>query len=148
MAYLMAHLPAFWFAAGILLILAELMIPGGFVMLLLGLGALTVSLVTWVIPMSLFFQLFLFAIASLMYTFLLKENLKAVLRRKQDADDPESEFKGKIGKALTSITDKEGKVDFKGTQWPAKSESPIAPGEEVEILDLDSITLLVKSHKK
>lgn len=145
MNYLMTHLPLFWFVLGILLIGAELMIPGGFILMLMGLAACTVSLFAWLLPMSLTFQVGLFVIAVFMYTFLLKENLKSILNRKsKHYVDPENEFKGRLATALTAINQESGRVEFKGTQWTARSESEIAPGEEVEIIEQDSITLLVK----
>ncbi len=144
MSYILSHLSLSWLIAGVFLIVAELMIPGGFVMALMGLAAITVSLVSWLLPMNIVTQLIMFGIAVVMYTFLLKENLKALLIRKPHLDDPENEFKGKIALALTDINDQEGTVEYKGTEWPAKSDTLILPGSDVEIVEQESILLHVK----
>ena len=146
--YILSHIALIWFLFGILLVLLELLIPGGFVLFLMGIAAWTVSIVSFFVSLSFPMQIILFVIASLMYTLLLKENLQALLNRiDRKKEDPENEFIGKKAQALTSININEGKVEFKGTQWPAKSDQPIQPGEEVEIVDQQSITLHVKSTK-
>ena len=61
--------------------------------------------------------------------------------------DPENEFIGKKAIALTDINDLDGKIEFKGTQWPATSESLILRGDEVEIIHQESINLHVKPIK-
>lgn len=147
-SFILSHITLFWFILGILLIIFELAVPGGFVLLLMGLAAWTVSIVTLLLHVSITMQIILFVIASLMYLLLIKENLKSLLHRiDHDHDDPENEFVGKKGVAITTIDQAQGKVEFKGTQWPAKSDQPIQPGEEVEILEQNSITLFVKSYK-
>lgn len=148
MAYILSHLPLSWFILGLFLIAAELIVPGGFVLMLIGLAALTVSLFSWVFTLSIGIQVLLFFIAVFMYTFLLKENLKSILKRKGNEEDPENEFVGKKATALTSIDSESGRVEYKGSQWPAKSESLILPGDEVEILEQESITLYVKPLNK
>ena len=148
MAYVLSHLPLSWFILGLILIAAELMVPGGFVLMLIGLAALTVSLISWIFTLGIGIQVVLFFIAVFMYTFLLKENLKSILKRKGTEEDPENEFVGKTATALTNINTESGIVEYKGSQWPAKSDSLILPGDEVEILEQESITLYVKPLNK
>ncbi len=138
----------FWLIAGIVMIILELVISGGFMLLIFGLAAITISAVAYLTQMGWMFQVGLFLIASLMYTMLLKDNLKKLLFRIERGDDPENEFVGKKGKALTAITKDHGTVEFKGTQWPAKSEWPVLPGDEVEIVSQESILLNVKPLKQ
>ena len=147
MSFFMEYTSLVWLFAGILLIFLELMIPGGFVLLLMGMAALTLSLVTFLTPFGWVFQLGLFVLATLMYTLLLKENLKKIFRTRTYLNDPENEFIGKKAKALTDINDLDGKIEFKGTQWPATSESLILRGDEVEIIHQESINLHVKPIK-
>ena len=148
MAYVLSHLPLSWFILGLILIAAELMVPGGFVLMLIGLAALTVSLISWIFTLGIGIQVVLFFIAVFMYTFLLKENLKSILKRKGTEEDPENEFVGKKATALTNIDTESGRVEYKRSQWPAKSDSLILPGDEVEILEQESITLYVKPLNK
>ncbi len=61
----------------------------------------------------------------------------------------EDEFLGKIARAETAISPGEnGKVDFKGTSWPAASEDFIEKGENVIIVGNESILLIVKTTRK
>ena len=84
-----------------------------------------------------------------MNVFLLKENLRKFwMKYHLHSNDLENELIGKKGKAISAINQDEGKVEFKGTTWPAKSSLPISIGEEVEIIDNDSIVLHVKSVNK
>ena len=41
-----------------------------------------------------------------------------------------------------------GKVKYQGTIWSAKSEKSIPPGESVEIIGSENLTLIVKKIKK
>ena len=50
----------------------------------------------------------------------------------------------KVGVALTPIDQKQGKVFVVGERWDAHSESPIEQGAEVEVAEMNGMTLLVK----
>ena len=57
---------------------------------------------------------------------------------------PTDEFIGKIAIAETNlVTGRQGRVDFKGTTWNAISDIDIKAGDQVKILNKDSITLIV-----
>lgn len=84
--------------------------------MLIGLAALTVSLISWIFTLGIGIQVVLFFIAVFMYTFLLKENLKSILKRKGTEEDPENEFVGKTATALTNINTESGRVEYKGSQ--------------------------------
>ena len=57
----------------------------------------------------------------------------------------EDEYVGKIALAETSITPNEnGRVEFKGTSWDAKSDEYILAGQKVQIIETKSILLIVK----
>ena len=67
---------------------------------------------------------------------------------RKNATEIEDEFIGKIGKAETFIgPGQNGKVDFKGTSWDAKSDDIIEKGENVTVIGNESILLIVKSTK-
>jgi membrane protein implicated in regulation of membrane protease activity len=58
----------------------------------------------------------------------------------------EDEYIGKIALAETAISPNEnGKVEFKGASWDAKSDDYIIAGQKVEIIETKSILLIVKS---
>ena len=50
----------------------------------------------------------------------------------------------KTGVVFTPIDQKQGKVFVSGELWNARSEEPIAEGVEVEVMQIDGMTLLVK----
>ena len=50
----------------------------------------------------------------------------------------------KVGVAITPIDQKQGKVFVAGERWNAHSEEPIAEGVEVEVMEIDGMTLHVK----
>ncbi len=54
----------------------------------------------------------------------------------------------KAGVALTPIDQKQGKVFGAGERWDAHSEEPIEPGVDVEVLQLDGMTLRVKKKAR
>jgi membrane-bound serine protease (ClpP class) len=54
----------------------------------------------------------------------------------------------KVGVALTPIDPKQGKVFVAGERWNAHSAEPIAEGVEVEVVQMDGMTLLVKQKAR
>jgi membrane-bound serine protease (ClpP class) len=54
----------------------------------------------------------------------------------------------KVGVALTPIDQKQGKVFVAGERWDAHSEKPIEQGADVEVLQMDRMTLLVKKKER
>jgi membrane-bound ClpP family serine protease len=61
------------------------------------------------------------------------------------ATELEDEFLGKIAKAETNIgPGQDGKVEFHGTSWNARSASFIEKGDKVTIIGNESILLIVQ----
>jgi membrane-bound serine protease (ClpP class) len=54
----------------------------------------------------------------------------------------------KGGVALTPIDQKQGKVFVAGERWNARSEEPIEQGVEIEVVQMDGMTLLVKTKRR
>jgi membrane-bound serine protease (ClpP class) len=54
----------------------------------------------------------------------------------------------KVGVALSPIDQKQGKVFVAGERWNARSDRPIAEGVEVEVAEIDGMTLLVKQKAR
>ena len=57
-------------------------------------------------------------------------------------------MKGKIAQAITEINNDSGKVFVDGEYWNAISDSPIEQGAQVEIIEMQGLTLKVKPVKK
>lgn len=137
--------PVIWFLVGLVLLLAELVIPG-LIIIFFGIGAWIVALSLVFFDFSLTTQFWIFGISSVLGLILLRRVLKDKFfkEEKSIAGSLEEEFIGKLAMAESDlVANKAGKVSFKGTQWKAISDCDIKKGEMAKIKDKDSITLLV-----
>lgn len=134
-----------WFLVGLGLLLLELALPG-LVILFFGAGAWVTALVCAITDLSLNWQIFIFLIASLLGLVLLRRYLKKRFFSKTDKEieDQLEEFIGKKARALDDFKDGGGKVEFKGTHWSARCNSPVKKGDWVIIETKESLILTVK----
>ena len=137
-----------WFLIGLGLLLLELVLPG-LVILFFGVGAWVTALVCTFTSINLNFQILIFLIASLLGLVLLRKYLRNRFfnRTDKETDDQLEEFIGRKGKALANFKDGSGQIEFKGTNWSASCEEPVAKGDWVEIISKDSLTLKVKKAR-
>lgn len=91
---------------------------------------------------SLPLQLLAFAVVGLA----LVAALRPVAKRHQEAPaiTGPAALKGKSGIALTQINERDGRVKAGGSEWSAKSQEVIEADSDVEILDIEGATLIVK----
>ncbi len=137
-----------WFIAGFVLFLLELAIPG-LILFFFAIGAWITAIFLFAYDFSLNSQLLLFLASSVLALVFFRKSLKRMLESKKQNSEIEDEFIGKTGIAETAISPgHDGKVDFKGTSWDARSEDHIQKGERVLIVGNDSILLIVKSTIK
>ncbi len=135
-----------WFLAGLGLMLLEMAVPG-LVLIFFGVGAWITSLCNYLFSPSVNIQLLIFFVSSIAILALLRRQLRSRFFNeiKEQNDFLNDEFIGRLAVAETEIgPGKEGKVTFKGTLWTARSVDEIKPGQTVEIIDTESICLLVK----
>ena len=137
-----------WFIIGFIFFLLEFVIPG-LIVFFFGAGAWIVAILTLCFDLPVNVQLIIFVISSVVTILLLRNWVKKLIYGKNPSRELlEDEFLGKIAKAETAIAPGEnGKVDFKGTTWPAASADVVAKGENVIIVGNESILLIVKSTK-
>ena len=144
---LFSNLPLIWFLIGLAFVLLELMVPG-FVLIFFAFGAWLMALLGLIIDISLTLQILLFVVASVTSLIFLRKKLKARFFQSKNDDSSASlddEFIGKETVVLSAILpNKTGKVEFKGTQWTAKSKSEIKAGNTAIIVDKESICLIVE----
>lgn len=136
----------FWFFIGLVLLLAELVIPGFFIFFF-GVGAWLTALVCIIAEPSINIQMVIFALSSV----LLLVALRRMLQKKffnhdnKKSDDVEDEFTGKEAVASNDFgKEKTGKVYFKGTTWTSESKSEIKEGQRVIIKKKDNFKLIVE----
>ena len=137
-----------WIIIGFVLFLFEFVFPG-LILFFFALGAWITALICLFADISINTQLIIFVITSIFSILLLRSWIKKLIWHKKPSTELlEDEFLGKTGKAITAISPGEnGKVDFKGTTWPAASEDTILAGENVIISGNESILLIVKKSK-
>ncbi len=136
-----------WAVVGVVLIIVELM-GRTFVLVFFGLGALIVSVTTWLgLTPSLGGQLLVFALASVLLMVALRRTAKKLFFGHHDI--PPS-YKGEKVKVVKTIpAGGEGEISYRGSVWIAFSESqdPIPEGSMVEIVSLDGIRARVSLIK-
>jgi inner membrane protein len=139
-----------WFLVGLALVLFEFMIPG-VILVFFGMGAWTAAITSWLgLTTGWASELLVFAISSIIYLVLLRRWFKARFigfeGDRQNPSDNIDEFKGQVVFVTEDIDPGSGtgKVEFKGADWAARSDGPIAAGQRVRITSVDSITLMVE----
>jgi membrane protein implicated in regulation of membrane protease activity len=135
-----------WFIIGLALFLLELVLPG-FVIFFFGVGAWVTALLCLIANPGINLQAIVFGVTSILSLVLLRKMIqkKFFYSKEELSKEVEDEFSGREGIALTElIPGKTGKVEFKGTQWNAESESEIAEGQRVIIKRKDSFKLIVE----
>ena len=134
-----------WFLVGLGLLLLELVLPG-LVILFFGAGAWVTALVCAITDISLNWQIFIFLVASLLGLVLLRRYLKKRFFSKTDKEieDQLEEFIGKKARAVEDFIDGEGTVEFKGTRWSARCNTPVKKGEWLTVQSKESLMLTVK----
>ena len=136
-----------WFILGFILFLLEFAVPC-LILFFFAIGAWIVAILTFFFDVSLNLQLVIFLGSSIITILLFRKSLRNIMWSRKNATEIEDEFIGKTGKAETFIgPGQNGKVDFKGTSWDAKSDDIIEKGENVTVIGNESILLIVKSTK-
>ena len=140
----------FWFILGIVLFLAEMIVPG-FVIFFFGVGAWITALCIWIgFARTDAVQMLIFLISSLGVLVLFRKKgrdyflgkVSGLLGRDQFIDD----IRGERAIVMRDITPGSlgGKVEFHGTLWDAEASEPIVKDTTVEIVDRKDLTLIVR----
>jgi membrane protein implicated in regulation of membrane protease activity len=144
----MEFLPYIWAAVALLFMGAEFFLPG-FVIFFFGLGSLVTAVLSWLIPglrSNITIQILVWLASSGLSLYFLRRYFSKIFRGDL-LPAPESEYAGKTAVVAEAITpDNPGRVRFQGTTWKAVSyDESFAPGETVEILKEENLTLVVTS---
>ncbi|MDQ8186375.1 NfeD family protein [Pelagicoccus sp. SDUM812002] len=138
-----------WLIAGVVLIVAEFIVPG-LVIIFFGLGALIVSLLAylgWVTELS--SQLLIFSALSIVLLFGLRWQFKGWFVGQSAETGGSDELSDLIGKEVTCLTgfspDRPyGKVEFKGANWKGRCEQELKVGSVAIIESIDGLCLNLK----
>lgn len=142
-----------WLAFGMILIIAELLIPS-FTIFWFGLAGLIVGSVLLVAPRTSFtWQLFLWAVASGFMTYLWFKLFKPLMADRTKAGISREALVGETGRVIRAPdAGQRGVVRFTtpllgAEEWPFICEQAVAVGDRVEVQELSGNTLLVSKHK-
>ena len=138
-----------WFILGLILLLAELVLPG-FVIFFFGVGAWITALVCLFFNPGINLQVVIFAVTSVIVLLIFRKMIrnKFIYNKNDISGEIEDEFTGKEAVAVADFgADKTGKVEFKGTSWKAELKSEIVAGQKVIIQEKDNFKLIVKPKK-
>jgi len=140
--------PMLWAVAGSVLMIAELIVPGGIVFFL-GSGAMIVAgalwlglITTWIGSLTLFF------ISSLVLIFLLRSLFSQFVEGDFSVANTE-EILDEVDQVLNVVEaigpgQQAGLVNFRGTKWRALGDGSVIPaGEKVRIVARENTTIIV-----
>lgn len=142
----------YWLVFGMVLIIAELFIPS-FTIFWFGLGALIVGGVLFFFPvLSFSWQLFLWACASCLFTFLWFKFFKPLMFDRTKAGISREAVVGENGQVVKLSTDeKHGIVRFTtpllgSDEWPFICEGVVNSGDRVVVKEISGNTLIVEKR--
>ncbi|MGE5600521.1 MAG: NfeD family protein [Pseudomonadota bacterium] len=137
-----------WMIGGILLLIAEIIAPG-FFLVFIGVAALATGAFTLLFGMPLAFQLILFTIYALVAVMI---GRKVYANQAADSSDPllNDRVARMVGKSVTVIEmvdEHSGRVRVGDSEWSARG-GPGRPGERVRITGVDGNCLLVEPERQ
>jgi len=146
--------PVVWFLIGLVLVIIEFFLPG-VILVFFGIGAFVAALTTWIgLTRSLPSQLIVFAVGSLLLVLSLlrwvRNRFLGHASQPRNGSTDLDDFSGKIVKVIRNISpgSRDGRVEYKGTQWTALSNEEISEGDLAEILETEGIVLKVRKVKR
>jgi len=137
-----------WVVLGMVLLLGEVLTPGGFFIIFFGAAALVVGLLKALgLEMALSYEVMIFAILSIVGLIFFRKPLQQKFRQ-LTPDMFAGELKGESGTAVEEIAaGATGKVELRGTAWNAVNagESALPKGGACLVERVDGLTLTVKA---
>jgi len=140
-----------WLVIGFFLAAAELVTPGSFYMLFLGLAGLIVGAIIGIgVPMDTWIQVVVFCVISFgMLTLFRWKVQKRLMRRPASADLTQvPEMTGEIAIPLEDIeVHAVGKVELRGTSWTARpTVEAVRKGQRCRVVRVEGLTLYIRAE--
>jgi len=134
-----------WLAAGLVLVVAELATPGGFVIIFFGIGALAVGVLSLSgLVTNVPLQFLLFSVLSVASLAILRGRLQSRIQT-----PPSSNVDSLVG-VVAMVQERMapraiGRVEVRGSMWAARNTSDITldPGQRARVAAVDGLTLAV-----
>ena len=137
-----------WLVAGIVILLGELLTPGGFYLIFFGAGAVVTALAAAVGLEGLGRQGVCFLLLSLAALLLFRQPL---LRRLRRGHPPRpDELTGELAVAREEIAVQAvGQAELRGTVWSARNagDRPLAAGERCRVKRVDGLTIYLRPEE-
>ncbi|MCJ2178332.1 NfeD family protein [Novosphingobium album (ex Hu et al. 2023)] len=133
-----------WLALGLILAVAEMAVPGVFLIWMAG-AALVTGLVAWAVPISVPLQIVLFAVLSIFAVF---SGRRYIARHPVVSADPKMNDRGArvVGETVMvtqAIEGGEGRVKLGDSEWIAKgADAPV--GTRLRVAGHDGVVLIVE----
>ncbi|MGQ9635239.1 MAG: NfeD family protein [Bryobacteraceae bacterium] len=138
-----------WAAIGFLLLVGELLSPGGFYIVFFGISGLCVALVSAIFPgFPLWAQWLLFSLLAAVSLLLFRRPLLEWFRSRSPAPQVDS-LAGEIAVAMEEIpAGSIGKAELRGSAWSAQNvgDAPVRPGQRCRVERVEGLTLYIKSR--
>lgn len=150
MEWFSQHLWATWLGLALLLGAAELF-TGDLILLMLASGALAGVATALVLPGAFVIQVVVALIVAVATMFLLRPALLSRMRSSKGYRSSVEQVVGAEGVVTREVTRQSGEVKINGETWSARAYAPdvtIAPGEEVDVFEVDGVTALVHPRNR
>ncbi len=137
-----------WLIGGVLLLIAEVLAPG-FFLLFIGVAAMVTGLFVLLFGFGLAPALALFAIYTALAVYLGRKVYanRPVASSARHLNDRSAQLLGRSAVAVTAIDDHGGRVRLGDGEWSARGAS-VQPGERVEIIGVEGNCLIVEAAPK
>lgn len=151
----MAMLYWHWLVLGMLLAVAEIFLPS-FTLLWFGAGAIAVGVVSWLLPLSLTAQLWIWVITSLSFTVAWFKLFKPLMADHTKAGLGRETAIGEVGQVIRlPLADGRGRVRFTtpllgDDEWDfivAADSAPLSLGDRAVVKEFSGNTLIVAALK-
>ena len=144
----------YWLVLGMLLVMAEIFIPS-FTVFWFGLGAIVVALILWLLPdLAFSWQLFVWAIASIVFTVLWFKFFKPLMTDRTKAGISREAALGESGQVIKVPEEgRRGIVRFAtpllgAEEWPFICNQEVVSGDRVFVKEISGNTLLVEKRSQ
>lgn len=147
----MEHVELYWLAAGVGLIVIELLVSG-FIAVFFGAAAIVVGLLVWAgLPATGPLPYLVFSVTALGLLFGLRSRFRTWFTGRSISRDVDDDFIGRTALVVEGFGDAAhayGTVDYRGASWSARcpSGSALAAGDRVRIVGRDGSTLDIEKE--
>ena len=139
-----------WMIAGFVLLVCEVVTPGTFYFIFLGISGLLVGLVAWLAPdVPAWMHWLLFSIFSGVSVMFFRKPLMEKFKINPKHAHKVDSLVGETALALENIAPGElGKVELRGASWTAQNagDQPIQRSERPKVERVDGLTLYIRSQ--